>query len=302
MYNVLIIGAGQIASGLDFPNSLEVLTHAHAVLKQSRFNLLGFYDVDFAKANQAAQKWQVNAYTSLPKADVIVIATPDKIHLENVRQAATAHPRLIILEKPLAADLADARAITKLAKKIPMQVNFTRRFVPELQKLALEIRKGKHGRLQTGSGFYGKGFIHNGSHLVDLLKFFGLQIKCVQGLNNFVDFYKHDPTKTVRLILPRGGEFFMQGVDCQNYTVFELDLFFEKARIRIVNSGAEVEIYGLTNSKKYRGYKFLNLDNKCKTQLDCALPNLYNNVYDFLVGKGKLLASVQDVFTEILYA
>jgi len=39
--------------------------------------------------------------------------------------------------------------------------------------------------------------------------------------------------------------FFLQKVSCQNYTIFEMDLLFEKKRIRIIDSGLKIEEYDL---------------------------------------------------------
>lgn len=49
MNRVVIIGAGNIAAGFDTPESKKILTHAHAVVVNPDFQLLGFYDIDEKK-------------------------------------------------------------------------------------------------------------------------------------------------------------------------------------------------------------------------------------------------------------
>lgn len=285
--NTIIIGAGQIASGYDKPDSASVLTHAHAVCKHPRFNLLGFYDSDVDRARQAAEKWGGKAYNSPQSADVIVICTPDDVHCESVKQAAELSPKLIILEKPIARNLEEVEEILKITKSIPTQVNFTRRFVPEFQELAGKI-KG-YGSFTTGTGLYGKGFIHNGSHMVDLLQLLVGEISSADMIGEIDDFYPTDKTKTVILKL-NNGEFFMRGIDSRHYSVFELDLCFERARIRIIDGGKGIKTYLPVQSKEYAGYTVLDLFEEIPVGIGDAMINLYQNVYDYLTG-GELLIS-----------
>ena len=81
MYSALIIGAGQIASGFDSPQDKAILTHAHAYKNNPDIDFLGFYDVDYKKAESAAQKWGVNSYKEPVKADIISICVPDEYHV-----------------------------------------------------------------------------------------------------------------------------------------------------------------------------------------------------------------------------
>ena len=67
-YNVLIVGAGDIGSGYDNPNSIEVLTHAHAFVKHDGFNLIGFVETNNGVALNAAKKWSTSTFTSIKDA------------------------------------------------------------------------------------------------------------------------------------------------------------------------------------------------------------------------------------------
>jgi predicted dehydrogenase len=274
-FTVSILGAGQIAAGYDNPASKAILTHAHAIAQNKNFKLLGFCDTNFKQAELAAEKWKTKALNHLIPSDVIVICTPDEWHLDSIKQALSLKPRLIILEKPIARTLKDAKKIIALTKNIPVQVNFSRRFIPEFQTLAKDI--SNYGNFLTGSGYYGKGFIHNGSHMLDLLSFLGIKSNTIKTLNKFSDFYRDDPTRTVKI-----GNFYMQGIDCNTCSIFELDLFFERKRVRITESGAKI--------------------NDKNTQINFALKYLYKNIYDFLVKKEPLIAPINKVFNRFLYA
>ena len=84
MYSALIIGAGQIASGFDEPDSNAVLTHAHAYINNPDTELLGFYDINYSMAQKAAEKWRTKAFKEIPQADIISICVPDEYHTETV--------------------------------------------------------------------------------------------------------------------------------------------------------------------------------------------------------------------------
>lgn len=290
MYKALIIGAGQIAGGFDEPNSEAVLTHAHAFCKNPDTELLGFYDINSEQAKKMAEKWGVKPFSEPINADIISICTPDFCHLSSLKVALKLNPKVIFLEKPLSNSVVEAEEIIKISKNVPILVNFSRRFTPEFQNLAKRIKSGEFGDFQTGVGYYGKGYIHNGSHMRNLLNLFFGKIKNVRETESFIDFSENDPTKSVELTFEK-GKFNMQGVNCNNFTLFELDLVFEKGRIRILNSGYDIEIYKIIDNPKYKGYKILDLDERIHTSLDFAMKNAVQNLVDFLNSEKDLVST-----------
>lgn len=172
MFNALIIGAGRIAAGFDTPESESVLTHAHAYSLHPDFNLLGFIDPDLNQSQKAAKKWNCEAFNSLSDikaiVDVVSICSPDHVHYESVIQSQKLSPKLIFLEKPISNNLEKAKEL--LCFTIPIAVNYSRRYIKEFRELADRIKGNKFGRFFIGTAYYGKGFIHNGSHMIDLLR------------------------------------------------------------------------------------------------------------------------------------
>ncbi len=300
-YNVLIIGAGKIAGGFDTPGSDVFLTHAHAYQKHEAFNLLGFYDVDFSKAKEMAQKWSVSFFENLKgiNADIISVCTPDEVHLSSLKEALKLNPKLIFLEKPLSKDLKDSKEILEISKNIPVLVNYSRRFIPEFQDLSINIKKGAFGEYFAGNGFYGKGFIHNGSHMIDLLHLLVGKTFKMDVIDGFIDFYSDDSTKTAILSFQSDKKFFMQGVDCNNFTIFELDLIFEKARIRILDSGLKIEIYNIIEDTIFKGYRKLELKEEFNTKSNKAMFYAVDNIYNFLNYAEPLKCSIEQAFEAI---
>lgn len=304
MLNVLIIGSGQIAGGYDDPTANAILTHAHAYTRHKGTNLLGFYDTDFTSAYKMANKWGATAFKTMEEAknvDVISICTPDNAHLANLKQALKLNPKLIFLEKPLSNNLVEAEEIVEIAKGIPILVNYSRRFVEEFQDLATKIQAKRFGDFISGSGYYGKGFMHNGSHMINLLNLLIGEIEKIDIVDEFIDFYETDPTKTALLSFKNNKKFLMQGIDCTNFTIFELDLIFQKSRIRILDSGEKIEIYEIKENKKYAGFKNLVLKEIINTEINFAMLNAVENIYQHLKNNEPLKSTVNEAFEAINY-
>lgn len=299
-YRVLVIGAGRIGAMFDEPGADRVLTHAHAFSKHPRFRLAGMVDADFRQAEQAAQRWNCRPFRSLDEAfsqgdgvDVVVIATPDETHYPLLKELAEKPVKLVVAEKPLTKTVEQAGEILELYgnRNIPLVVNYNRRFASGFVSLRNDVRNGKFGRLLRGVGYYGKGITHNGSHMVDLLDYFFNPVRPVEVLERNNDFYEDDPTVSCRFVLgDEEADFTLLGVDCRHYTIFETEMFFEKARIRMTESGDFFEIYHVVDSPIFQGYRILDRCDTRKTGYDESFPRLAESVAAFL-DRGEALPS-----------
>ena len=265
-YHILIVGAGRIGSMFDKPGASRILTHAHAFTTHPRFVLKGIVDPDFERSQEAATRWNCRPFRMIEEAfaemiDIAVVASPDETHYCLLKELAQRPLRLVIAEKPLTQTLEQATEIVELYKhkNIPVAVNYTRRFAKGVVSLQKDIRERKFGKLLRGVGYYGKGILHNGSHMIDLLDFFFGNVQTKEVFETINDFYENDPTVSCRLILGNDNAgFTLFGMDCRNYTIFEMELFFEKARIRMVESGDRFEIYHVIDSPVFQGYRVLD--------------------------------------------
>lgn len=302
VYNVLVVGAGQIGAFFDRPSSPAILTHGHAFSKHPGFNLLGFVDVDYSKAAEAAGIWGGRAYNTIDDAcgynqvDVVCLAAPDEYHYSYLKRLAGSNSKLIFLEKPLVKTLTEADEILSLYKRSPIavEINYSRRFVPEFADLREAIQEGRFGRYLSGTGYYGKGVSHNGSHMIDILRYWLGEIASSTPLDHIFDYYDDDPVVSAVLQLQRGGPFFLQAIDCRSFTHFEVDLLFEKNRIRMVDSGYKIEKYTVVDSRTYAGYRNLSLEKEINTSLGHAMYHAACNIYDHLNSGAGLLCSMAD--------
>jgi predicted dehydrogenase len=306
-YNVLIIGAGNIGAFFDTPEITEVLTHAHAYEKHEGFNLLGFIDVDKQKAVQAVALWGGKVFSGLKEAfsegnvDIVSVAVPDDSHIEVLEELSQFPVKLVFTEKPLAKTAADAERILKLynGKGIPVAVNYSRRYVPELTKIKADIETGVYGDYLTGTGYYGKGFLHNGSHMIDLIRYLAGEIESITSDYCIIDYYKDDPSVAAVMTLENGRPFYMQTVDCRLYTIFEIDMLFERRRFRMTNSGFTIEEHSIREGDIYKGYSYMVKTEEYTSSIGNSLYFAVDNIYNHLLKGEKLLCSIEDGYKTV---
>lgn len=299
---VLIIGAGKIASGFDSTdiNDESIFTHAKAVKLHHGLELVGFVDVNDKVLQESCKKWNVKGYTSIEKAfeecsiDIVVIAVPDKWHYKIMKALINFPIKLIFTEKPFTETLTQSYELIDLYKNLcPIAINYTRRYSEGFKTIRERIKKNEFGRFLLGTGYYGKGFKHNGSHMVDLLYYFFDSVRVISKFNSVNDYSDMDLTYSLILEV-NGKNFVMHGLSQQFYTVFEMELYFERGKINIKNSGFDIEVYGVEKSEQFIGYGYLKSKEIINTFLNKAMYNAYVNIYDYLTKKTPLICTAKE--------
>ena len=178
--SVAILGCGRIGSALDEDPSTEgILSHAGAVSAHPEFELVALCDLNPERLAAASRARGVDACFEDPlellrqvDVDVAVLCGPTHTRLATVEACMRAGVGGLVLEKPLASNLRDAETVAKLVSdhQAISSVNFLRRFCPPLQDVAQRLRAGEFGAIQHITAHYGKGLNNNGSHVIDLLR------------------------------------------------------------------------------------------------------------------------------------
>ena len=301
-YRVAIIGAGRIGAMLDEPSNPHILTHAHGYKACEGFEIVGFVDSNLDKAEAASARWGGTAFGSMEELfetqaiEVVSICLPDELHYATLLALAEKPVQFIFLEKPAVRTAEEADVVRTLYGKLPIrvQVNYTRRFVPEIRSIREAIRSGKYGAFLTGTGYYGKGLLHNGSHMVDLLQFLVGEVGKVAEVSEIVDFYDQDPSVSAVLTMCCGGIFYLCHIDSRKFHVFELDLIFERKRIRICELGTIIEEYSVGNNRLFEGYRTLNKDAEYATEHPKAMYHAIANIRDNLDRNEPLVCTLEE--------
>lgn len=300
-FKSLIIGAGNVGAFYDRPNSQQILTHAHA-FSGNEFNLVGFVDTDFHKALKASGVWGGKAFPKIIDAfnknniDVVCVAVPDEEHYSVLKEIAKYNFRLAFVEKPFTTSIEQAKEIISiyLNRKIEISVNYTRRFLPEFELLRKRIVENYFGNYIAGIGFYGKGLLHNGSHMVDLLRYFFGNINGSFSYDCIYDFTNSDPSISAILRLQKGGSFLLHHINRNLYTIFDIDLLFEKGRIKIDGTKFSIEEYEVKKNTIFPSHQNLMKFSEKKTSQNKAMHFAAKNISDFLTLGEQLKSTARD--------
>lgn len=172
-YKVLIIGCGSQGCFADAPNSgceSKVISFAKAF--SERRNLFDVYvtDKDIVAVELAIRTWGFKIDEFGIPYDVIVIATPDETHYDILKNIPFMCPRvkLVVCEKPMCMTYEQCNKIISLYEeyKIPILVNYTRRFIPYLNALK------QNGKAIHGNVTFNRGWEHTGTHAIDFFNMF----------------------------------------------------------------------------------------------------------------------------------
>ena len=204
-YTAAIVGCGRIGYSLALDAKREQpASHTSALNLNPRIKLVAGCDTDpealavWKKANPQAETFpSSNTLYQNKVPDIVVISVDERNHLEESLLAIEAHPRLIILEKPVATNMKAAMKILEASreKNIPVLVNHERRFsndyilakqcmskIGNLQTIRASLMSGMavYNPREEESGAYS--LLHDGTHLADAVLFF-LEKDSLSGLS-----------------------------------------------------------------------------------------------------------------------
>lgn len=147
MYKFGMIGCGMIAN-----------IHAKAIQQIPTGEIGGVYDPMPERAQEFAVRYQCKVYSSIEEMladaelDIINICTPSKTHAELAIAAAHAGKHVIV-EKPLAISVEDARAVVQVQKETGVKICVISqlRFSPGVQALRKAVQEKQLGKMIMGS-------------------------------------------------------------------------------------------------------------------------------------------------------
>ncbi len=293
-----IVGLGRIASTLEEDALREKpCTHAGAIAAEPDAVLAAGCDIDEEARKRFREDWNVEVYEDYTemlaesRPDIVVIATYPESHRRLCEGAVSAGVPVVLCEKPLARSLRDARAIARLHRsgRAKILVNHERRYSKDYIEVRRAVQGRRYGKLLSVKGTLCFGsslprrevLLHDGTHLLDAISFLGggsLQMErrfgSMRGNRNSAFLMGRvlqppkaggggsedgpdrsgRPSKSGRPGIPVVIELGSQ----RDHLIFELELAFEKGRIRMGNG-----VYSFERSAEspyYEGYRSLETD------------------------------------------
>lgn len=275
-----LIGCGRIGSLLENdPLRGKPCTHAGGFSAVPSVRLTAGCDIQPSRLAQFGRRWGVTRlYTDYrkmlaeEKPDLVSIAAWTHLHCEMALACAHAGVRGVLCEKPIALNLKQARAMVTLFQRrgIPLVINHERRWDVYYRAARRLIEQGKIGEVRTIVGNalswkpgrapvarHGGGpLFHDGTHLMDLLLYFGGPVAWVSGHETRPFGKRHvEETACALLQFKSGAMGFIEGGGARRYFNFELDIQGSEGRLLIGNAGRA--LYLTRKSRRFTGFQEL---------------------------------------------
>ena len=244
-----------------------IYSHCRALHRHSKFQLVGGVDPDPQQRQLFERTYQAPAFADIEQAldgsspDLVVIAIPTELHAETLRQVLNrTRPKVVLCEKPLAGDVRQAREILKAcaAQNVSLYVNYIRRSDPGVIEIKRRLDAGEINGPFKGVAFYTKGFLHNGSHLLNLLEYwFGsatawIPVECKTIQNS------SDAKVDVRISFEKGHVMFLAASPEDAFTLNGLELLMGNGRLRYEHGGERIEWSPTMPHAHIEGYTVLS--------------------------------------------
>jgi predicted dehydrogenase len=286
--DVLIVGCGRIAGGFDMSNRNDTpITHAGVIKADRNLSLVACVDPDEKVRRRFMTHWGVTrGFATLAEAaemvsdiDLVTICSPTSQHYEDVCSALELRPTVIFCEKPVtsSSDLTNKVIQSSAAVGCKIAVNYTRRWDPSVQRLKDQIQT--LGEIRSIVGFYNKGILNNGTHMLDLIGFlFGDLVVDFVG-KKLEDYDEDDPTVPVLMHTTQGLPVHLTVGHAADFSLFELQIVAEKEVIVMKDGGSYWLQQSPVASKKYSGYRTLGSAQETAGEHDSAMRRAYENIY-----------------------
>lgn len=274
-----IIGTGSIGGLIDTPKSLNTASHAHAYKKEHTCSLIAICEPNKTNQKEFIKRWgKVNTYDSSDDLfkketiDILSISSPTKFHVKNLKEALHVNSiSHILCEKPLVEnqkELNELKSELQVSDK-KILINLIRRYDPSFIQLATLIKENKWGKVLDFHGTCTKGLLHNGIHMLGVLSHLFDCVNNIKPLHVNKDFL-------IECDKAKGTLTCIENID---YSIFELDIIFENAKIEIKEGGTQISIYEKTPSPLYENYFTLTH----KQTLKNTLQHYASNSLSFLL-------------------
>jgi len=280
IYKIGLIGCGRIGTLLEEDKLRgKPCTHAGGFNALSNTKIVAGCDIDNYRLKKFGTRWNVGHlyedYKEMlrqEKMDVVCVAAWTNLHAPMVMDAARSGVKAIFCEKPIALDLKDAHRMVSFCKRknVPLVINHERRWDNYYQKAQQIIKIGKIGEIRTIIGNAlslkpgkqptrtcgGGTLFHDGTHLTDLLLYFGGPVEWVSGHDIRLHGKRYIEETACGMIGFKNGTLgFVEGGGARKYFNFELDIQGSEGRLLIGNNGSE--LYLAKKSKRFTGFQEL---------------------------------------------
>ena len=268
-FGAAVLGLGKIGQGFDYDRSDDsvVATHASAYARHPGYELLAGVDPDPVQRNRFEEKFRLPAYPDIRSLmehhspDIFSVASPSEQHLSVFLEVVEHKPLAIICEKPIAVTGQDGRRMQLLAEqnRCALLVNYMRRFEPGSMEVERMVHSNEMGGVFKGVAWYSKGLLNNGSHFIDLLRYWLGEVTAVEVMSEGRKWSGLDPEPDICLHFNETPVYLLAGRE-ELFSVGKIDLFCTKGTVSYADFGNLIELRKTCESPFFEGYTILGPD------------------------------------------
>lgn len=260
MYRAAVIGLGRMGSTYDdemHPGGTTFFPYAHgpSYVATPGVELVAGADPHDEQRTLFGERWGVAAehlyadYRTMlanEQLDIVSICTTARIRAQIVTDLAQVGVKAIWAEKPLALTLTEADAMVAACRehKVQLAVNCSRRWNPFFAETRRMIEAGELGELLQITAYGQCGLSHNGSHLIDSIRYLaGGNVTWVFGEMESDEAAASDTDLMGNgyLAFDNGVRAYMRGMPT-GVASWEFDVLGTAGRVRLVAGCLELEL------------------------------------------------------------
>ncbi len=250
---------------------------------------------------------------------VVVIATWTESHERIAVEAARSGAEVIVLEKPMASSLEGCRAIADASRRsgTAVIINHERRFDGRYRKVKEMIARDVIGQVKTvhasiltggyaGPSDPGEGggpLLHDGTHLVDMVRFLFGEITMVEGEFQRSGRSAGFEDRACAWLKTDGGiDIFIEAGGGRKYFVFELEISGTVGKI-VIGNGYETLMLN-RKSRHYTGFRDIAEVPFPRYRANNCFNELYREVKKAREGSAPMTSTADDGYRslEVIHA
>ncbi len=258
-YRAAVIGLGRMGSTFDDEMSeggsiFLPYCHAPSYRASPHTDLVAGADLHDEQRAIFGERWgleQDHLYSDYRQMlerenlDLVSVCTTARIRSQIVEDCARAGVKALWAEKPIALTLAEADAMVEVCRQhgTALAINCARRWNPFFSQARRLIDQGALGPILQVTGYAQCGLSHNGSHLIDIVRYMaGGQVEWVFGEmeSDAVAEGETDPQGNGYLSFDNGVRAFIRATPT-GVAAWEIDVIGAEGRIRSLANCTQME-------------------------------------------------------------
>lgn len=262
MYRAAVIGLGRMGSTYDdevqYGGTVSLpYCHGPSYYYSSKTDLVAGADPHPEQRSMFGERWDIEEgrlYTDYKEMlereqlDMVSVTTTAKIRADIVKDVARSGVKAIWAEKPIAFSLEEADEMLEVCNDngVVLALNTARRWMSSYTEIKNILDSGKLGKILHITGYWRCGLSHNGSHLIDIIRFLaGGDVEWVFGEMSSDDKAELDDDLEGNgyLVFDNGVRAFLRSMDCGNSVGPDIDVICENGRIVCKESSGEYVVY-----------------------------------------------------------